>query len=135
MERKLCKFARMPLKQCKTCSESSAARDTWNLGRSMALREAAPAPPAPGPSSESRRPTPGGSQAARKSGRTAVDSDHGCWPGHGLRAQWPRRVSGPSSCPYTVFARATHSRPLPTAVSPSIPLTCSALALVFWVYW
>ena len=50
------KFARKPLKQCKILS--SAARDTvtWNLGRCMALREAAPATTAPGPSSESRRP-------------------------------------------------------------------------------
>ena len=50
LERKFAKSARKPLKLRKTCSESSAASCQWNLGHSMALREAATAPYAPGPS-------------------------------------------------------------------------------------
>ena len=130
------KFTRKPLKQSKT--RSSTARRSQPLEPrhcSMALCEAASAPPAPGPSSALRRP-PVVLWGRRKSGKTAAGADHGCWPGPGgtvpvtvatpcLRAQWL-----PLCCP-TVFAWATHCGPLPTAVTLSTPLTRSALALVF----
>ena len=47
-----------------------------------------------------------------------------------LRAQWLLRVSGPSGCPYAVFAQATQCGPLPIAIVPCIPLTVTRLALV-----
>ena len=94
----------------------------------MALREAASAPPAPGPSSEPRRlPVVLWRPASRGRQRQARIMDAG--PARG--AQWPRRASGPSGWPYAVFAWATHCGPLPTAMSLSTPLTRSAFALVF----
>ena len=52
-----------------------------------------------------------------------------------VTVSWPRGHAVslcPGCCSYAVCA--THWGPLPRAVSPSTPLTCSALALVFWVY-
>ena len=59
----------------------------------MALREAAPAPapPAPGPLSESRRP-PVVLRRPASGGGIAAGADHGCRRSHGLRAKWPRSV-------------------------------------------
>ena len=88
------KFVRKPLKQCKTCS--SAARDTWKIDRSMALREAAPSPPAPGPSSQSLRPpvvlrrpaSRGGQRQARIMDAGPVTVSGPTWPSGHAVSQW-----------------------------------------------
>ena len=86
------KFACKPRKLFKTCP--SAARDTWNLCRSMALHESAPAPPAPGqglhPSRAGRQCFSGGLQVAEDSSR------------HGSASWMPARSRSPG-----LLARAT----------------------------
>ena len=132
LERKVCEFARKPVKQCKTCS--SATHDTRNLG-SMALREAAPAPPAPGPlcESESRTPCVVLRQPASRGGqRQVLIMDGGLVSGPNGHAVSPGPVAAPTLSSHRI-ARATHCELLPTAVSPSTPLTRLALALVFLV--